>query len=245
MSTKPIERILVLSGGGARGAYQVGVCRYLYSQGWQPDMILGNSIGATNGAILVAPNYEAVDDPEAREKITNPAELLEYIWLQHMVNRKLYNPLWHPRELAEAGVEPSPPLLLDLLDVLEDPERDPDAFEDLVGKAEQELGPEIADFTERVAVSSRSLEMPEREVTRELIRFLSRTYRRVRGLPALIPRPGWRQVLEEYVDRDRLNSPEATYFGIASTDVATGALQMFWNRKPPQPQGSENHKNYI
>ncbi len=43
-----IERALVLSGGGARGAYQVGVIKYLNELGWIPDMICGTSIGAIN-----------------------------------------------------------------------------------------------------------------------------------------------------------------------------------------------------
>lgn len=45
---------LVLSGGGARGAYEVGVIRYLADIGLEPDMYAGASIGALNGAVLVS-----------------------------------------------------------------------------------------------------------------------------------------------------------------------------------------------
>lgn len=45
---------LVLTGGGAKGAYQVGALRYLAEQGFQPDMIAGTSIGALNGAIIAS-----------------------------------------------------------------------------------------------------------------------------------------------------------------------------------------------
>ena len=48
------ERALVLSGGGGRGAYHVGVLRYLEEQGWEPDIIVGTSIGAVNGAALAS-----------------------------------------------------------------------------------------------------------------------------------------------------------------------------------------------
>ena len=58
MDKKRPERVLVLSGGGGRGAYQVGVCEVLAEKGWAPDVILGNSIGATNGAILAAPRCD-------------------------------------------------------------------------------------------------------------------------------------------------------------------------------------------
>lgn len=47
---KTIFRALVLSGGGARGAFEVGVMRYLKEAGWQPDLICGTSVGAINSA---------------------------------------------------------------------------------------------------------------------------------------------------------------------------------------------------
>lgn len=43
---------LVLSGGGAKGAYQVGALQYLAEIGFEPQMIAGTSIGALNGAVL-------------------------------------------------------------------------------------------------------------------------------------------------------------------------------------------------
>lgn len=42
----------VLSGGGARGALQVGALRALFERGLQPDVIVGTSIGAWNAAAL-------------------------------------------------------------------------------------------------------------------------------------------------------------------------------------------------
>ncbi|HTX79542.1 MAG TPA: patatin-like phospholipase family protein [Longilinea sp.] len=43
---------LVLGGGGARGALQVGACQALFEAGYQPDLIVGTSIGAANAAAL-------------------------------------------------------------------------------------------------------------------------------------------------------------------------------------------------
>ena len=43
---------LVLSGGGAKGAYQVGVLRYMAEAGMKVDAVSGASIGALNGAIV-------------------------------------------------------------------------------------------------------------------------------------------------------------------------------------------------
>ncbi|WP_337264565.1 MULTISPECIES: patatin-like phospholipase family protein [unclassified Serratia (in: enterobacteria)] len=51
---------LVLSGGGAVGAYQVGVIKALHQSGVAIDLISGASIGALNGAILAsAPSIQA------------------------------------------------------------------------------------------------------------------------------------------------------------------------------------------
>jgi NTE family protein len=47
-------RALVLSGGGGRGAYHVGVLRFLEEHEWYPDIIVGTSIGAVNGAAIAS-----------------------------------------------------------------------------------------------------------------------------------------------------------------------------------------------
>jgi NTE family protein len=47
-----MERALILSGGGARGAFQVGVCQYLQEAGWIPEMVCGTSIGAINAVAI-------------------------------------------------------------------------------------------------------------------------------------------------------------------------------------------------
>lgn len=43
---------LVLTGGGAKGAYQAGALKYLAEIGFEPAIISGTSIGAFNGAVL-------------------------------------------------------------------------------------------------------------------------------------------------------------------------------------------------
>lgn len=44
--------VLVLQGGGALGAYQVGVFEALHEAGIEPDWVIGTSIGAINAAII-------------------------------------------------------------------------------------------------------------------------------------------------------------------------------------------------
>ena len=45
---------IVLAGGGAKGAYQVGAVSYLAELGIQPQIIAGTSIGALNGGVLAS-----------------------------------------------------------------------------------------------------------------------------------------------------------------------------------------------
>lgn len=56
--TNTVKVGLVLSGGGAKGAYQVGLLRAIHEMGIQVDMISGASIGALNGAVIAgAPTF--------------------------------------------------------------------------------------------------------------------------------------------------------------------------------------------
>jgi NTE family protein len=48
----PGQVVLVLQGGGALGAYQVGVYEALHEAGIEPDWIIGTSIGAINAALI-------------------------------------------------------------------------------------------------------------------------------------------------------------------------------------------------
>ena len=52
-----MKRALVLSGGGAKGAYELGVYKALKKLGIKIDIITGTSIGALNGAVLSTGDY--------------------------------------------------------------------------------------------------------------------------------------------------------------------------------------------
>ena len=49
---RPRQTVLVLQGGGALGAYQVGVYQALHEAGIEPDWVIGTSIGAINAALI-------------------------------------------------------------------------------------------------------------------------------------------------------------------------------------------------
>src|SRR5438046_7340114 len=46
------QTVLVLQGGGALGAYQVGCYEALHEAGIEPDWVIGTSIGAINAALI-------------------------------------------------------------------------------------------------------------------------------------------------------------------------------------------------
>ena len=48
----PGQAVLVLQGGGALGAFQVGAYEAMHEAGIEPDWVIGTSIGAINGAII-------------------------------------------------------------------------------------------------------------------------------------------------------------------------------------------------
>ncbi|MCJ7439018.1 MAG: patatin-like phospholipase family protein [Acidimicrobiia bacterium] len=62
--TTPITAF-VLSGGGNQGVSQVGMLRALIERGHRPDVIVGTSVGALNGAVIATvPTLQKVDHLE-------------------------------------------------------------------------------------------------------------------------------------------------------------------------------------
>ena len=52
-----MKRAIVLSGGGAKGAYQIGVWKALRKLKIDYSIVTGTSVGALNGAFLVQKDY--------------------------------------------------------------------------------------------------------------------------------------------------------------------------------------------
>jgi NTE family protein len=69
----------VLGGGGARGALQVGALRALFEAGFQPDLLVGTSIGAANaaGLALWGANLDGVAALEKAYQRTAEGHLLD------------------------------------------------------------------------------------------------------------------------------------------------------------------------
>ena len=50
---------IALEGGGAKGAYQIGVWRALREAGIRYHMVAGTSVGALNGALMAMRDYDS------------------------------------------------------------------------------------------------------------------------------------------------------------------------------------------
>jgi predicted acylesterase/phospholipase RssA len=77
MAERPLVKALVLQGGGALGAYELGVARALYQERrYAPDLIAGVSIGAITAVLLARPKggdpLQALEDFWDRVTVTAP-----------------------------------------------------------------------------------------------------------------------------------------------------------------------------
>jgi NTE family protein len=111
------ERVaFVLGGGGILGATQVGMLRALFEAGVRPDLVVGTSVGALNGAVVAAdPSPSAIDRLAGLWRSLSDSE----VFSGGLIGRA--------RTLARNGthLHPSAPLRRLLADAL------PEQFEDL------------------------------------------------------------------------------------------------------------------
>ena len=66
MNARP-QTAFVLSGGAALGAIQAGMLRALYERGIKPDLIVGSSVGAVNGAFIASRPFTPATADELAE----------------------------------------------------------------------------------------------------------------------------------------------------------------------------------
>lgn len=103
---KSFDRIVyLLQGGGALGAYQVGVIKHLLEKNYLPDWIIGTSIGAINSAIIAGnhPNDRILKMEQFWKKIAtnmpDPPDTLNNIFferLQHFLSAQISQTFGQP-----------------------------------------------------------------------------------------------------------------------------------------------------
>ena len=62
MKNKNKKTALVLSGGGSRGAYEIGVWKALKELKIKIDMVMGTSVGAINSALVLKDDIKFAED---------------------------------------------------------------------------------------------------------------------------------------------------------------------------------------
>jgi len=103
-----VKTAFVLGGGGVLGAHEVGMLRALAQAGIRPDVIVGTSVGAINGAFVAA-------DP------AGAAERLDQMWQGAALQEAFSESLWgRAARLARSGthlhsIEPLRRMLGDML----------------------------------------------------------------------------------------------------------------------------------
>jgi NTE family protein len=108
----PKQLAFVLSGGGARGALQIGAVRALLEAGYQPDILVGASVGAVNVAFLTLHGLtlKTVDKLQ-RVWIKTPAANLfpsNYLWIsaRALINRPVKSYSQRMREFFMSRIGP-------------------------------------------------------------------------------------------------------------------------------------------
>src|SRR5512136_501513 len=101
----------VLGGGGARGALQIGALRALFEAGYQPDLLIGTSIGAANaaGLALWGVNLDGVAALEKAYQSIAEGSLMDapgrLVW--HAISGRPYYTSKRAKEfLIAAGITP-------------------------------------------------------------------------------------------------------------------------------------------
>jgi NTE family protein len=76
-----VETAFVLGGGGVLGAHEIGMLRALSEAGVRPDVVVGTSVGAINGALVAA-------DP------AGAAQRLDELWQGEALGRAFSEAIW-------------------------------------------------------------------------------------------------------------------------------------------------------
>ena len=191
----------VLSGGGSRGAYEIGVWKALKELGTEIDMVFGTSVGAINGAMV------AQDEPELAER------------------------LWKQMETS---------MIFDL-DTGGSPEQCAgearSAGDDIrtggIAAASKKLYDDIAESVDEKLEETEIAGLPAKEAI---------AYAREIVLHGGAGTEGLRELLDEYIDEDRVRSSGMTY-GLVVTAVDFPAMHGQYLLADDIPEGRLN--DYI
>lgn len=104
---------LVLEGGGARGAYQIGACKALQALGLQIGAVTGTSVGALNAAMVaqgdIDKTYQLWENISPAKVLEADGERLLKLYQQHLNTSNLQYYVKRLRKiLGEGGMDVTP-----------------------------------------------------------------------------------------------------------------------------------------
>ena len=118
-----MKTALVLSGGGAKGAYEAGCIRALQELGYEFDLVCGTSIGALNGLLVAQkdfdPMYRMWEELSIEQVMREPLNL--DLSLDSIISQKNLIPSFFRSYLNENGADIGP--LVELIHSLYNPQR--------------------------------------------------------------------------------------------------------------------------
>lgn len=204
MSVQSGTRAIVLAGGGAGGAYEVGILKGLCSGGswvtghqpFQPEIVTGTSIGSFNAAFLVS--YWERYGPAA-------VSLLEQVWIERLATNapRCGNGIFRFRA--------SPLSLLD-----------PRCY------ADNPVGPFVRFAEDSVALAWEGLQRTVNALRRD--EPLEERFVELVDLSGFVSRDPWMETLLEVIDYAAIRRSPLK-LRIATTNWATGQVRIYENQE--------------
>ena len=100
------KKTLVLGGGGSKGAYQVGAYKALVELGHSFDLVVGTSIGALNGALMILRFCAICGRKSALKKSSRMGLISHKIWIIILQTHKRFYHFSNPTRKIRAWILP-------------------------------------------------------------------------------------------------------------------------------------------
>ncbi len=117
LTGRPMKKALVLSGGGGRGAFECGVIEKLSELDWEPDVIVGTSIGSMNGAVWAVGGTENVQRMWGELRNRDMHRLLRWPPWKSLLGRKAWKQTLEKYAPEEKLARTEVPLYIVTLDI--------------------------------------------------------------------------------------------------------------------------------
>ena len=213
MSDHKIKRAVVISGGGANGAYEAGCLKAVFGghspatdkRPFEADIFTGTSVGSFNAAYLVSRTSGGESCQEANDN-------LEKVWLDKIAE--------NPEGCNNGAFR----IRADMLDYL-----NPRCFIDDPVKPFQEIAEDSLFFAQETAKRSMAFLTGKGSLARRTVEFFD--------LASALSTKPLHDLVEDEIDLDAVLAPHAKGLNIISTNWDEGNVVVFRNKAEPAYTG--------